>query len=95
MARQWTAEQKAKQAALIRNWQPWQHSTGAKTEQGKANSAMNACKGYKRVKHRKIAKQIRTAKTMLDIVEKIERSNYAENPVLLNALRALSQQLKS
>jgi hypothetical protein len=32
---QWTAKQKAKQAALICNWQPWQHSTGAKTEQGK------------------------------------------------------------
>jgi hypothetical protein len=95
MARQWTPEQKAKQAALIRNWQPWQQSTGAKTEQGKANSALNACKGYKRVKRRKSARVFRDAKAMLDLVEKIERSNYAENPVLLNALMALSAQLKS
>jgi hypothetical protein len=56
---------------------------------------MNAYKDYKRVKQRKTARQFRTAKIMLDIVEKIERSNYAENPVLLNALMVLSKQLKS
>ena len=72
MARQWTPEQKAKQAALIRNWQPWQQSTGAKTEQGKANSALNACKGYKRVKRRKTARVFRDAKAMLDLVENFD-----------------------
>jgi len=45
-ARKWTEEQKAKQSAAIRNWQPWDKSTGAKTPEGKANSSMNAHSGY-------------------------------------------------
>jgi hypothetical protein len=42
----WTDEQKAKQSALIHNWQPWKKSTGAKTPEGKAISSMNAHNGY-------------------------------------------------
>jgi hypothetical protein len=38
----WTPERRARQAELIRNWKPWEKSTGAKTEQGKAVSKMNA-----------------------------------------------------
>lgn len=38
----WTDERKAKQSAMIHQWQPWQYSTGAKTEQGKEVSKMNA-----------------------------------------------------
>ena len=45
MARQWTNEQKERQAALIHQWQPWTKSTGAKTESGKLTSSMNAYKG--------------------------------------------------
>jgi pantothenate synthetase len=41
MARQWTTEQREKQAAMIRQWQPWQHSTGARTPEGKAISSQN------------------------------------------------------
>lgn len=41
-ARNWTPEQRAKQAALIHTWQPWQHSTGARTPEGKARSSRNA-----------------------------------------------------
>ncbi len=51
-AKRWTPEARAKQAAMIHNWQPWQQSTGAKTEQGKITSSMNACKGYKRAIYR-------------------------------------------
>lgn len=51
-ANRWTPEARAKQAIKIHNWQPWQHSTGAKTEQGKVTSSFNACKGYKRVIYR-------------------------------------------
>ena len=36
-ARKWTDEKKTKQSAAIRTWQPWQHSTGAKSAAGKAN----------------------------------------------------------
>jgi hypothetical protein len=44
-ARQWTLEQRAKQAAKIKQWQPWNNSTGAKTPEGKARSSRNAFKG--------------------------------------------------
>ena len=40
----WTQERRARQAALIRRWQPWQRSTGPKTEAGKARCSMNALK---------------------------------------------------
>jgi hypothetical protein len=43
-ARQWTESQKARQRALIQTWQPWQQSTGAKTEQGKIKVSQNALK---------------------------------------------------
>lgn len=45
MARHWTAEQKAKQSALIHSWQPWKKSTGAKTAEGKAISSQNVIVG--------------------------------------------------
>ena len=44
MARHWTPEERAKQAAAIKKWQPWKHSTGAKTTAGKQRSAQNATK---------------------------------------------------
>lgn len=42
--RHWTPEERLKQAELIRNWQPWKQSTGAKTPIGKARSSRNAYK---------------------------------------------------
>jgi len=41
-ARKWTDEQKARQAVLIHGWQPWTHSTGARTPAGKAVASRNA-----------------------------------------------------
>ncbi len=45
MARVWTDEQKARQSALIHSWQPWIHSTGARTPEGKKISSMNVLVG--------------------------------------------------
>lgn len=45
MARQWTDEQKVRQAALIRLWKPWTRSTGARTPEGKAVSSRNVLRG--------------------------------------------------
>lgn len=42
--RHWTPEERLKQAGLIRNWQPWKRSSGAKTPEGKARSNQNAYK---------------------------------------------------
>jgi len=43
-ARQWTESQKARQRALIQQWQPWELSTGAKTQEGKFKVSQNALK---------------------------------------------------
>jgi hypothetical protein len=44
MANGWTTERRQRQAGLIQQWQPWKHSTGARTLQGKAVSSQNAYK---------------------------------------------------
>jgi hypothetical protein len=44
-ARQWTEAQRVKQSAAIRTWQPWRHSTGAKSAAGKAIVSRNAYRG--------------------------------------------------
>lgn len=44
MANGWTPERRARQSALIRNWQPWKHSTGPRTSEGKTVVAKNATK---------------------------------------------------
>lgn len=41
MTRHWTPEAKARQAALIRTWAPWDKSTGPKTAKGKATASQN------------------------------------------------------
>ena len=38
----WTPESRARQAALIHDWQPWTKSTGAKSDEGKAKVAANS-----------------------------------------------------
>jgi hypothetical protein len=43
--RKWTQEERQRQADLIRQWQPWKNSTGAKTLEGKAKASRNAFKG--------------------------------------------------
>jgi hypothetical protein len=41
-ARQWTQAQRERQAKLIHGWKPWEKSTGAVTERGKALASKNA-----------------------------------------------------
>ena len=45
MANGWTPERRARQAALIRSWKPWEQSTGPRTAKGKARTARNGFKG--------------------------------------------------
>jgi hypothetical protein len=46
--RHWTAESRARHAELMRakikNWAPWEHSTGPKSIWGKSRSSQNAVK---------------------------------------------------
>jgi hypothetical protein len=41
----WTTEARAKQAALITDWQPWRASTGPRSADGKAKVSRNADQG--------------------------------------------------
>lgn len=45
MSNGWTPERRARQAALIRTWEPWALSTGPRTDEGKAQAARNGDKG--------------------------------------------------
>lgn len=44
----WTPERRKQQAELIKNWSPWEQSTGPRSEEGKGVCKMNAQKhgGY-------------------------------------------------
>ena len=42
MARAWTMADRQQQAELIRRWQPWEESTGPRTNEGKAKVSGNA-----------------------------------------------------
>lgn len=44
MANEWTLERRKRQSLLIRGWEPSSHSTGPRTESGKARSSLNALK---------------------------------------------------
>ena len=50
MGKGWTPERRARQAALIRTWKPWEQSTGPRTDEGKARTARNGYKGGMREK---------------------------------------------
>ncbi|MBC7755828.1 MAG: hypothetical protein H7Z20_04130 [Bdellovibrio sp.] len=63
--RQWTTQERQRQAELIKQWQPWQHSTGARTVEGKAISARNAYKGGLRQQLKAINQLLRNAKQVL------------------------------
>ena len=69
-AQGWTPERRKAQSEKIRQWQPWRHSTGAKTPEGKAISARNAYKGGHGARVKALVKEInalvREHKEMLD-----------------------------
>ena len=69
-ARQWTLAQRQLQAEKIRQWQPWQHSTGAKTLTGKAKSSRNAYKGGIKQILRKINVCLRDQSVLLKAIFK-------------------------
>lgn len=46
--RHWTPEERQRQSEIIRQWQPWKHSTGARTAAGKAASSQNVVVGQRK-----------------------------------------------
>lgn len=57
----WTPERRKKQSEAIRQWKPWNQSTGAKTLEGKAVVSRNAWKGGHMAEIRQISKQLNDA----------------------------------
>lgn len=54
-----TPEHRALRSELIRRWKPWEKSTGPKSEDGKARSAMRGFKGGDRAMLRDVARVLR------------------------------------
>jgi hypothetical protein len=54
----WTPERRKKQTEAIRQWKPWNQSTGPKSLEGKAAVAGNAWNGGTRLKLRQAIKAL-------------------------------------
>jgi hypothetical protein len=54
----WTPERKAKQSQTIRQWKPWEKSTGPRSPEGKARVGRNAWKGGHRLELRELARMV-------------------------------------
>ena len=68
MANGWTPERRARQAELIRQWRPWEKSTGPKTVEGKATASQNAFRGGVQQELKMLAKVfLELAKTLKPI----------------------------
>ena len=64
--RQWTTQERQRQAELIKQWQPWQHSTGARTIEGKAIASRNAFKGGFRQQLKELSQLLRHQRDALN-----------------------------
>ena len=58
MSTTWTPERRARQAELIRQWQPWAKSTGPKSPEGKQRVSRNAWTGGQRAQLRELIKMV-------------------------------------
>ena len=57
----WSTARRAKHAAAIRRWKPWEKSTGPRSATGKAKSAQNAFKHGRHSLERRLASRAFTA----------------------------------
>ena len=64
----WTTERRLRQAQLIKQWKPWEHSTGARTTEGKATVSRNAFKGGFRLLLQDAARYLREQKQFVNEV---------------------------
>ena len=60
-----TPEHRALRSQMIRQWKPWQRSTGPKTPEGKATSAMRGFKGDERAMLRELARLLKSQAKLL------------------------------
>ena len=63
----WSLEARERQRQQIQKWKPWEHSTGAKTPEGKERSKMNALKHGLR------------SQEMIDLMRGLSLKNFLKN----------------
>ena len=61
MVNGWILERRARQAELIRGWQPWKQSTGLKSVEGNERVTTNAWRGGHWLKLRQAVKALKQA----------------------------------
>ena len=66
----WTLERRARQAELVRQWRPWEISSGPKTDAGKAIVARNAWNGGERQTLRELSRLLRAQREALAYEER-------------------------
>ena len=72
MTSSWTPERRARQAALIRTWKPWQQATGPRTHDGKAIASRNAYKGGHWLMLRELSRMVNAEiRAGRDLVERV------------------------
>lgn len=59
MADGWTPSRQAAQSAAIRQWRPWERSTGPRTADGKRRVSRNVYRGGRRAEFRQLMRQVR------------------------------------
>jgi hypothetical protein len=64
----WTPERRARQAALIRQWRPWERSSGPRTTVGKTASSRNAYRGGIRPMLRELSRMPRDQREAIEQV---------------------------
>ena len=57
----WTPERRKKQSEAIKQWKPWNQSTGPKSLEGKAVVSRNAWKGGHMAQMRQVMKDLKQA----------------------------------
>jgi hypothetical protein len=77
MANGWTTERRARQAAQISRWRPWDKSTGRRTAGGKAKASRNAYRGGPRAQLRGLARVLR----QIERVARSRTTTYPDGPV--------------
>lgn len=58
MGKGWTVERRERQSKLIREWKPWEKSTGPKSPEGRKRVSGNAWKGGHRAQIRELSKLV-------------------------------------
>ncbi len=74
MVNGWTLERRQRQAELIRNWRPWEQSTGPRSQEGKELVSRNAWKGGHRAELRELTKALNTELAEMRRINNLARS---------------------